>query len=152
MNPSFIPLCASQACESLLHIASSPCGRSLIAGFAIAFTVWPSNSITRWAIRRATSSRNKRADDDPTDQFHGGQWIGALERLLLLVLIITGNPGGFAAVIAAKGIIRFPEISRESEPENHQKAEVFLIGSFTSWLLALITGTVLQLIGITLPS
>lgn len=44
--------------------------------------------------------------------------------------------GPVGAIVAAKGILRFPEISRD-DPEGN-KAEYVLVGSFVSWLLALV--------------
>ena len=38
-------------------------------------------------------------------------------------------------MIAAKGIVRFPEISRDGE--NGDRAEYFLVGSMVSWVTAL---------------
>jgi hypothetical protein len=40
-----------------------------------------------------------------------------------------------AAILAAKGIVRFPEINRDSAAGN--RAEYFLIGSLVSWVIAL---------------
>ena len=63
----------------------------------------------------------------------GGRWIGPLERLLIIVLAGADAQVAIAAVVAAKGVIRFPEISQDSSGE---KAEEFLIGSVSSWILA----------------
>ena len=63
----------------------------------------------------------------------GGRWIGPLERLLVIVLVGAGADVAIGAVVAAKGVIRFPEISQDSTGE---KAEEFLIGSISSWILA----------------
>ena len=38
-------------------------------------------------------------------------------------------------MLAAKGIVRFPEISRDGDTGN--RAEYFLIGSLVSWVIAL---------------
>tara|TARA_R110002020_G_scaffold85586_3_gene211134 strand:+ start:1517 stop:2296 length:780 start_codon:yes stop_codon:yes gene_type:complete len=65
----------------------------------------------------------------------GGRLIGPLERLLVFALTLTGAYTLLAAVIAAKGIVRFPEISRDGE--NGDRAEYFLVGSMVSWVTAL---------------
>ena len=49
---------------------------------------------------------------------------------------VTGNLAAIAIVVAAKGILRFPEISRD-KPEG-LRAEYVLVGSFVSWGLALL--------------
>ena len=77
------------------------------------------------------------AQDNPGDDkgpaLRGGRWIGPLERLLIIVLAGADAQVAIAAVVAAKGVIRFPEISQDSSGE---KAEEFLIGSVSSWILA----------------
>ena len=65
----------------------------------------------------------------------GGRLIGPLERLLVFALTLAGAYTLLAAVIAAKGIVRFPEISRDGE--NGDRAEYFLVGSMVSWVTAL---------------
>ncbi len=71
--------------------------------------------------------------DDKGPALRGGRWIGPLERLLIIVLAGADAQVAIAAVVAAKGVIRFPEISQDSSGE---KAEEFLIGSVSSWILA----------------
>ncbi|WP_051226320.1 hypothetical protein [Schaalia georgiae] len=63
----------------------------------------------------------------------GGRWIGPLERLLIVLMAASGPEAAIAAIIAAKGVIRFPEVSKDDTGE---KAEEFLIGSLVSWGLA----------------
>jgi len=65
----------------------------------------------------------------------GGRLIGPLERILVLALTLAGMYPLVAAILAAKGIVRFPEISRDSAAGN--RAEYFLIGSLVSWVIAL---------------
>lgn len=66
-----------------------------------------------------------------------GRWIGILERLLIYVLVLGGQPAAAGVVVAAKSILRFPEIS--SEPKQIAP-EYVLIGSLASWLLAFAGG------------
>jgi hypothetical protein len=65
----------------------------------------------------------------------GGRLIGPLERVLVFALTLAAMYPLLAAVLAAKGIVRFPEISRDSAAGN--RAEYFLIGSLVSWVIAL---------------
>jgi len=65
----------------------------------------------------------------------GGRLIGPLERLLGLGLALAGQYAFLAALLAAKGIVRFPEIQRGDRPSN--QAEYFLIGTLVSWAVAL---------------
>jgi hypothetical protein len=65
----------------------------------------------------------------------GGRLIGPLERVIVLALMLAGAYTLVAAVFAAKGIVRFPEISRDDG--SGSRAEYFLVGSMVSWGLAL---------------
>ena len=75
------------------------------------------------------------APENAVPALHGGRWIGPLERVLLILLAGAGANVAVAAIIAAKGVIRFPEISKDP---SGLKAEEFLIGSLTSWTLAVL--------------
>lgn len=66
----------------------------------------------------------------------GGRILGPLERWFIFSMALAGQFGAIAAVVAAKGIVRFPEISRSDASGN--KAEYVLVGSFVSWMLALV--------------
>ncbi|MGH3692014.1 MAG: hypothetical protein ACRDT7_17860, partial [Microbacterium sp.] len=67
--------------------------------------------------------------------FKGGRLIGPLERILVLILTLAAAYPILAAMLAAKGIVRFPEISRDGE--TGARAEYFLVGSLVSWVIAL---------------
>ncbi|KZS83496.1 hypothetical protein B4U45_11395 [Mycobacterium persicum] len=77
----------------------------------------------------------------PSDKLKGGRVLGPMERLLILSLGLGGQVGAAGAVVAAKGLIRFPELSaqkgRNGEVGIDEVTEYFLVGSFASWLLAL---------------
>ncbi|MFB8191311.1 hypothetical protein ACFC14_18490 [Microbacterium sp. NPDC055988] len=72
---------------------------------------------------------------DPRAGFQGGRLIGPLERILVLILTLAAAYPILAAMLAAKGIVRFPEISRDGE--TGARAEYFLVGSLVSWVIAL---------------
>lgn len=75
------------------------------------------------------------AAPDPRTGFKGGRLIGPLERMLVLILTLAAAYPLLAAMLAAKGIVRFPEISRDGE--TGARAEYFLVGSLVSWVIAL---------------
>ncbi len=84
------------------------------------------------------------SDPAPTfTELKGGRFIGPLERLFLLALILSGAFTAMAALVAAKGIIRFPEISKDAV--GGSKAEYFLVGSFASWALVLLVALLVAL-------
>lgn len=69
------------------------------------------------------------------EDLRGGRLIGPLERLLIVALTITGGAPIVAGLLAAKGIVRFPEISNDGA--GGSKAEYFLVGSLVSWTIAI---------------
>ncbi len=75
-----------------------------------------------------------------SDQLKGGRLLGPMERLLIVGLGLAGQLTMASAVVAAKSIIRFPEISAKREENGHvgidDVTEYFLVGSFASWILA----------------
>lgn len=75
------------------------------------------------------------AGPDRRNGFKGGRLIGPLERMLVLILTLAAAYPVLAAMLAAKGIVRFPEISRDGE--TGARAEYFLVGSLVSWVIAL---------------
>ena len=72
---------------------------------------------------------------DPRAGFKGGRLIGPLERILVMILTLAAAYPILAAMLAAKGIVRFPEISRDGE--TGARAEYFLVGSLVSWVIGL---------------
>jgi len=69
-----------------------------------------------------------------------GKYIGWLERSLVLIFIVAGYPDGIGLLLAAKALVRYPEIKNDTKAHF---AEYFLIGTLTSVTLALIAGFVL---------
>ncbi len=65
------------------------------------------------------------------DVLRGGAWIGAMERLAIFATLIAGWPEGLLAVLAMKGLGRYPELKAPGA------AERFIIGSFVSVLWAI---------------
>jgi len=92
----------------------------------------------RWVLRlagRPVGSVEPARTAAPNGlQLLGGRVIGPLERLLFVALFLLGAHPVIVALLAAKGIVRFPEIS--ADRGRGSKAEEFLIGSLTSWSLA----------------
>lgn len=79
---------------------------------------------------------------DPSQQLRGGRLLGPMERLVILGLGLAGQLTAATIVIAAKGLLRWPELQagRQDRAEAwdvHRVTEYFLVGSFVSWLVAL---------------
>ncbi|RFA14844.1 hypothetical protein B7R22_09030 [Subtercola boreus] len=79
-------------------------------------------------------------DEDLTrTDLKGGRLIGPLERLLIVAIVLAGLAPIAAALVAAKGIVRFPEIAQDArggDGLSGTKAEYFLVGSLVSWATA----------------
>jgi hypothetical protein len=78
----------------------------------------------------------------PSDKLKGGRLLGPMERTLIFGLGLAGQLAAATAVVAAKSIIRFPEINAQKARENgnigiDDVTEYFLVGSFASWIIAL---------------
>ena len=155
------------ACASLLLltvalcvVASQPLGSraakmSAVVGIVVLLAV-PANRVVAdiLAVARRSSrgseavvagcqlSQGSGKQDESGDSMRGGRWIGPLERILILLLASVEAPAAIAAIVAAKGVIRFPEISQDKAG---QKAEEFLIGSFASWILAVLGAVTIHL-------
>ncbi len=102
---------------------------AVVAAVAVLLTV-PANWLVRLVLRLVRV-------ETPNDTNRAGRWIGILERLLVYVLVISGQAAAAGIVVAAKSILRFPEIS--SEPKQIAP-EYVLVGSLASWLLAFAAG------------
>ena len=53
---------------------------------------------------------------DPESLPKGGRLIGRLERAMILMLVIAGQPDGIGFLIAAKSMLRFNELARDDRP------------------------------------
>ena len=122
-----------------------------VLGFAAA-TVG-GNPFTRRALDIAAGNRVRETEDggivilashdaDPAHArtlMRGGTVIGYLERICTVVAIAVGFPEAIAAIIAVKGIGRFPELAEAEARER------FIIGTLASLLWAGAVGTVVRL-------
>jgi hypothetical protein len=73
---------------------------------------------------------------------NGGAYIGCLERALVMLLVLTGQPAGVGFLIAAKSILRFGDVK---ETHQRQMTEYVIIGTFLSFGWGLLTATLTQL-------
>ena len=85
--------------------------------------------------------KNQKKGTKPSTQSlpRGGEYIGMLERVLLLTFIFAGYPEGIGFLLAAKSIFRFGDLQRTQEL---QQTEYVLIGTFLSFTIAIVIGYV----------
>lgn len=77
-------------------------------------------------------------------QAGAGRMIGNLERMIVFFLLIHGQYAAISFVIAAKSIMRFPEISGETDDKS-ALAEYYLIGTLLSMTSVFVTALLLGL-------
>lgn len=76
---------------------------------------------------------------------NAGQWIGYLERVLILTFVLRDNMEGVGFLLAAKSVFRFGELSKAKEIKT---TEYVLIGTFSSFTIAVLVGIVAKYLGI----
>lgn len=115
--------------SALSDIAPNDAALGLAAAVALTAT---SNSVVRLIL----ALDEVDIDDGPEQEVKGGRVIGPIERLLLFGVVIAGSPTTAGLVVAAKSLLRFPELSEKSRI--HDTTEYVVIGSLASWALALL--------------
>jgi hypothetical protein len=80
-------------------------------------------------------------DSNLTGLKQGGLYIGWLERILVMLLLLIDQPNGIGFLIAAKSILRFGEIKDASQ---RKVAEYIIIGTFLSFGWALLISALTQ--------
>lgn len=93
---------------------------------------------------RPSAPRGGASSAQPSERLKGGRLLGPMERIFILGLGLAGQVTAASIVIAAKGLIRFPELQSAKDDATSVKGdgidevtEYFLVGSFVSWLVAL---------------
>jgi hypothetical protein len=98
---------------------------------ATIFMTASGNRVVRLLLDQAGVSLRNESD------VPGGRVLGPLERLIVFAIVLAGDPAAAAIVITGKGLLRFPEIRRDSEtPGPDARTEYFLIGTFASLVIA----------------
>lgn len=123
-------------------------GRTLLVAGLLLVNLATGNLLVRLVLvsvgaLRPTSAR--AAGLQPADRLKGGRLLGPMERWFILGLGLAGQVTAAAIVVAAKGLLRFPELQSKSKDGTSgvsgagidELTEYFLVGSFLSWLVAL---------------
>ncbi len=110
---------------------------------AVALAIGPAlvgtaNATVRLALAAVRVQLGGVATPDRT--LRGGRLIGPIERLLVFGFALAGQPTAASLIIAAKGLLRYPELattSRQAAGKVDEVSEYLLVGSLVSWTLAL---------------
>lgn len=121
-------------------IAGASLGQVVFVSGVLLMLFATSNAIVRLVLT-AMGTRFSNAEQ----RLRGGRVIGPLERVLIFGLGLAGQATAAALVIGAKGLLRYPELNNlrgEQGAAGMSRpidvvTEYLLIGSLTSWLLAL---------------
>lgn len=100
------------------------------------------NVIVRLVLRATgTVDPARGAAHDATRTLKGGRLLGPMERVFIVCLGVAGYLTAASIVIAAKGLLRFPELQAKRDdtlgPTIDEVTEYFLVGSFVSWSISL---------------
>lgn len=124
--------------ERLPFIARLPEAMALAAGLVAA--VWAGSHAVRELMRQLKDMPDDPEADDSLP--NGGQLIGRLERLMILMLLVAGQPEGIGLLIAAKSILRFNELAADSS--DRRASEYVIIGTLASFAWAIGVGLAVQ--------
>lgn len=107
---------------------------SLVLG-VLAFLQVTSNIVVRLVLDGAGSPAPRGESS-----LRGGRVLGPMERTFIFALGLAGQLTAASIIVAAKGLLRFPEIQaqRDASDSVDELTEYFLVGSMASWLLALV--------------
>ena len=72
---------------------------------------------------------------------NAGQWIGYIERVLILTFVLIGSFEGIGFLLAAKSVFRFGDLNKTREIRT---TEYVLIGTLASFAIATFTGIVVS--------
>lgn len=89
---------------------------------------------TKWSNELAGSNETKGLE-------FAGKWIGIIERVLIFTFIIVNQISVIGFLLAAKSVFRFGDLKNSTD---QKKTEYIIIGTFISFLLAIITGLIIQ--------
>lgn len=102
---------------------------------AVFFLTTPSAII----MSKLLDGMSKQIQFDHKSLPNAGKYIGMIERLFVLVFIITGRWEGIGLLITAKSVFRFNDLK---ESNSRKLTEYILIGTLLSFGMAIIAGLV----------
>ncbi|MCW2815573.1 MAG: hypothetical protein JWN84_3028 [Nocardioides sp.] len=124
-------------------LAGVDADRVLLVAGALLVQLSTGNVVVRLVLGVTGTTNPMRSTTGPAPALKGGRLLGPMERLLIVGLGLAGEVTAASLVIAAKGLLRFPELqsARASPsaagPGIHEVTEYFLVGSFVSWSVSL---------------
>lgn len=90
--------------------ADPPVGRLLLVTGLLLVQTATGNAVVRLVLTRMGTLRPEDGRAQASDRLRGGRLLGAMERVVILGLGLAGEVTAASLVIAAKGLLRFPEL------------------------------------------
>jgi len=103
-------------------------------------TMPPSAMTDTSPLHRGDALELQRALPVDTVELNHGRLIGNVERLILVLFVANGQYTALAFFFAAKGLIRSKDVERRAW------ADYLILGSLTSFLVAVVAGLLIQLV------
>ena len=97
----------------------------------------PASILISKFIKKWTPSNNMQGQGMPK----AGEWIGYIERVLILTFVITNNIEAVGFLLAAKSVFRFGDLNKAKEIKI---TEYVLLGTLSSFTIALIVAFLLK--------
>jgi len=116
----------------LLPATGTPTDRSLWWIYACGFILVtsPLGILTGMFLKSVTQTKNS------SPRMDASAWIGIMERILIVIFVVTNHFEAIGFLVAAKSVFRFSD----TQKDGNQKAEYFLLGTLVSFSLAIIVG------------
>jgi hypothetical protein len=109
------------------------------AGLALAAGLITAVQVGAIVVRKFFKKYASQITEQPNGIKGAGALIGKLERLLVVVFIISGQVEGIGFLVAAKSILRFGEIS---QAKDRNVSEYIIIGTFLSFAWGIVCALV----------
>ena len=119
----------SQVCDWFANIVSSKQLWLVIVAYLL--ITKPASVLISKFIKNWTPSSNMQAQGMP----RAGEWIGYIERVLILTFVISGNIEAVGFLLAAKSVFRFGDLNKAKEIKI---TEYVLLGTLASFTIALL--------------
>ncbi len=126
-------------------VAGLDADRAVVVVGALLVQLSTGNVVVRLVLGVTGTTHPMRSTTGPAPTLKGGRLLGPLERLFIVGFGLAGEVTAASIVIAAKGLLRFPELQasrgarRQRGPGIHELTEYFLVGSFVSWTVSLVS-------------
>lgn len=104
--------------------------------FAVFLFAWKPLSLIIQLILAPYTKEMQTTDTNPGLPY-AGEWIGILERFLVIIFVMLGQFAGIGFLLAAKSVFRFGDMRRE---QDRKLTEYIMLGTLFSVTLAFLLG------------